>query len=352
MQESKQTSSSQRRVLITGGAGFIGCNTADFLLCHGYAVMVLDNLARRGSEKNLAWLRETHGDIPFLQQDVCDYAGLKQALAQCAPVDVIIHLAAQVAVTTSVVNPRHDFETNALGTFNLLEAVRELALDPVLIYVSTNKVYGGMEHVQVVEGASRYSYRDLPHGAPETTPLDFHSPYGCSKGAADQYVRDYHRIYGLRTIVFRNSCIYGQRQFGVEDQGWVAWFCIAVALERPITIFGDGKQIRDILHIDDLVAAFLAAIEQSATTQGQVYNIGGGPAHTLAIWSEFGPLLSRLAGRTIPVRSADWRPGDQRVYVSDIRKAAHDFGWTPQIGAEEGIERLWRWVVANRQLFE
>lgn len=339
------------KFLITGGAGFIGCNTADRLLQQGHEVIVLDNLSRRGSDKNLAWLRETHGDTPFLHVDIRDYAALRAAIQQLSAFDVLIHLAAQVAVTTSVTHPREDFEINALGTFNVLEAVRELGIDPIVLFASTNKVYGGMDHVEVVEGATRYHYRDLPHGAPLDTPLDFHSPYGCSKGAADQYVRDYHRIYGMRTIVFRNSCIYGPRQFGIEDQGWVAWFCIATMLGRPITIYGDGKQIRDILYIDDLVRGFVQAIEKIDRTQGRVYNIGGGADNTLAIWSEFGPLLSTLAGRPIDVTYADWRPGDQRVFVADIRQATADFGWQPQVGVEDGITRLYRWVEANRHLF-
>jgi CDP-paratose 2-epimerase len=340
------------KFFITGGAGFIGCNTAHQLLQEGHEVVVLDNLFRSGSDKNLAWLHEHHDNLVFLHVDIRNAADLNAALAQHADTDVVVHLAAQVAVTTSVVNPREDFDINALGTFNVLEAVRMLQLDPIVLFVSTNKVYGGMEHVSVVEDAQRYRYQDLPQGVPVDTPLDFHSPYGCSKGAADQYVRDYARIYGMRTIVFRNSCIYGQRQFGVEDQGWVAWFCIAAALHRPITIYGDGKQIRDILHVDDLVQAFRLAIARIDTTKGQVYNIGGGPANTLAIWSEFGSILERLAQRSIPVTWGDWRPGDQRVFVADVSKAATDFGWQPTIGVEAGIERLYHWVVENKSLFE
>lgn len=340
------------KFFITGGAGFIGCNTTSYLLQHGHEVIVLDNLSRQGSERNLAWLRETHGDLPFLKVDIRDYQSLRQALALHQDIDVVLHLAAQVAVTTSVRNPREDFEINALGTLNLLEAIRELELDPIILYASTNKVYGGMHHVAIASAGSRYIYRDLPQGAAEDTPLDFHSPYGCSKGAADQYVHDYHRIYGMRTIVFRNSCIYGQRQFGVEDQGWVAWFCIAAVQGRPITIYGDGRQVRDILAIDDLIAACMQAIEHIDVTRGQVYNIGGGADNTMAIWSEFEPILRDLIGHPIPVTYADWRPGDQKVYVSNITRARRDFGWAPAIGVEEGIRRLYHWVVANRALFD
>jgi CDP-paratose 2-epimerase len=337
--------------LITGGAGFIGSNTANSLLQSGDSVVIVDNLSRAGSEKNLDWLYEQHGSLPFWQVDVRNYEELKQILREHPDVDVILHLAAQVAVTTSVANPREDFEINALGTLNVLEAVREMALDPVILYASTNKVYGGMDQVAVVDDGRRYRYANLPQGISESTPLDFHSPYGCSKGTADQYVRDYHRIYGLRTIVFRNSCIYGQRQFGIEDQGWVAWFVIAAVMNRPITIYGDGKQIRDVLYIDDLVNAFALAIEHIEVTQGQVYNMGGGPANTLAIWSEFEPLLGRLLGEPVGVVYADWRPGDQKVYVSDVSKARRDFDWQPKLGVEEGVQLLFNWVTANRHLF-
>ena len=216
----------------------------------------------------------------------------------------------------------------------------------------TNKVYGGMEDVPIVERDNRYEYAELPHGVAETQPLDFHSPYGCSKGAADQYVRDYHRIYGLRTVVFRQSCIYGPRQMGVEDQGWVAWFIIAAVTGEPITIYGDGKQIRDVLFVDDLVGALTAAAEGIDVTEGEIYNIGGGPANTMAIWTEFGPLLSEILGRRIePAAYGDWRSGDQQVFVADIRKAERDFGWRPQVGVSDGVERLVHWVMANRDLF-
>ncbi|RMF35066.1 MAG: NAD-dependent epimerase/dehydratase family protein [Chloroflexi bacterium] len=338
------------KALITGGAGFIGANLAHRLIGRGEEVILYDNLSRRGTEKNLAWLRERHGVDSFrlVRADVRDYPTLAEV---SRGVDVIYHLAAQVAVTTSVADPRTDFEVNALGTFNVLEAARHAGSDPIVLYASTNKVYGGMEEVVVVEEATRYRYRDYPQGVPETMPLDFHSPYGCSKGAGDQYTRDYARIYGLRTVVFRQSCIYGYRQFGIEDQGWVAWFVIAAVTGRPITIYGDGKQVRDLLFIDDLLDLYDRAVERIEVAAGQVYNVGGGPEHTLAVWAEFGPLLERLMGREIPVRYGDWRPGDQRIYVSDIGKARRELGWVPRIGVEEGVERLYRWVVDNRALF-
>jgi CDP-paratose 2-epimerase len=339
------------KALITGGAGFIGSNLAHRLIGEGHQVVVYDNLSRQGAEENVAWLRAEHGDRwTLLQADVRDAAALLQAAADA---DVLYHLASQVAVTTSVHDPRHDFEVNALGTFNVLEAAR-LAVSgrrPIVLYASTNKVYGGMEDVVVVERETGYAYRDHPHGIPETYRLDFHSPYGCSKGAGDQYVRDYARIYGLPTVVFRQSCIYGPRQWGVEDQGWVAWFLIAAVTGQPITIYGDGKQVRDVLWVDDLLDLYQAAVERIEVASGQVYNVGGGPDNTLAVWSELGPMLEALLGRKIDVAHGDWRPGDQRIFVADVRKAERELGWRPQVGKAEGVRRLYEWVAANRVLF-
>jgi CDP-paratose 2-epimerase len=339
------------KVFITGGAGFIGCNLADTHLKRGDDVIVFDNLSRKGTDANLAWLRENHGDrLTFVRGDIRDFDALRAALP--ARTGRVYHMAGQVAVTTSVVNPREDFEINALGTFNVLEAVRANAPQAITFYASTNKVYGGMEDIVVVEDATRYRYSDLLLGIPEDRLLDFHSPYGCSKGTGDQYVRDYARIYGMKTVVFRQSCIYGLRQFGVEDQGWIAHFCIAARLGRPISIYGNGKQVRDVLWIDDLVAAYNAASDHIDVAAGQIYNIGGGPNITMSIWTEFGPMLARLAGHPIPVTYGDWRPGDQPVYVSDICKAERELKWTPRVSMPEGVERLWRWIDANPQLFE
>jgi CDP-paratose 2-epimerase len=220
-----------------------------------------------------------------------------------------------------------------------------------VLYASTNKVYGGMEEVGIEQRRRRYAYADYPYGIPESYPLDFHSPYGCSKGAGDQYTRDYARIYGLRTLVLRQSCIYGPRQFGVEDQGWVAHFVIATVKERPISIYGDGMQVRDVLHIDDLVAAYQMGIDRIDSLGGEVLNLGGGPENTLAIWSEFGPLLEEMAGRAVPVRYGPWRPGDQRVFVADIRRAERLLGWRPRVSPPEGIRRLYEWVAGNPGLF-
>ena len=340
------------KTVITGGAGFIGSNLAHRLIGEGHEVVVYDDLSRRGADRNVAWLRAEHGDRwALVQADVRDFEALRRAAADAS---VIYHLASQVAVTSSVQDPRQDFEVNALGTFNALEAARLQSIsgrEPIVLYASTNKVYGGMEDVAVVEDETGYAYRDYPHGIPETHPLDFHSPYGCSKGAGDQYVRDYARIYGLPTVVFRQSCIYGPRQFGIEDQGWVAWFLIAAATGQPITIYGDGKQVRDVLWVEDLLDAYQAAVNRIEVAAGQVYNVGGGPENTLAVWRELGPMLEALLGRKIDVGHGDWRPGDQRIFVADIRKAARELSWQPKVSKQEGVRRLYGWVVANRALF-
>ena len=335
--------------LITGGAGFIGANLTHRLVAEGHRVLVYDNLSRLGAKQNLDWLRAQWGDRwTLIQADVRDSEALHRAAADA---DVIYHLASQVAVTTSVQDPRLDFEVNALGTFNVLEAARLSERRPIVIYASTNKVYGGMEDVAVIEGETGYSYRDHQHGISEAHPLDFHSPYGCSKGAGDQYVRDYARIYELPTVVLRQSCIYGPRQFGVEDQGWVAWFLIAAVTGKPITIYGDGKQVRDLLWVDDLMDLYETVVQKIDVAAGQVYNAGGGPENTLAVWQELGPLLTGLMGRQVPVIYDDWRPGDQPIFVADIRKAERDLGWRPRTTREEGVRRLYEWVVDHRDLF-
>jgi CDP-paratose 2-epimerase len=339
-----------RNYLITGGAGFIGSNYVSRLLERGEKVSIYDNLSRAGAKVNLAWLEDKFGKEAF-QLIVGDVTDAPSLTASARSADVIIHLAGQVAVTTSVTDPRHDFESNALGTFNALEAARLSGRNPFFVYASTNKVYGGMEDVKIVEEATRWRYADLPLGCSEQQPLDFHSPYGCSKGAGDQYVRDYARIYDLPTVVMRQSCIYGPRQFGVEDQGWLAWMIIAAVTGRPITIYGDGKQVRDVLHVYDLLDAYDAALAKMDKARGQVYNLGGGTRNVLAVWSEFGPLLEKLLGAKIPVTRSDWRPGDQRVFYADFSKAKSELGWEPKINLEEGIEKLFKWVNENKSLF-
>lgn len=340
----------QEKVLITGGAGFIGSNLANRLIGQGHEVTILDNLSRPGCETNLTWLNQAYGSNAFhcIQANVTDYPALLKA---AEGVDRIYHLAGQVAVTTSVQNPRLDLEQNVIGTFNALEAARLVANNPIFIFASTNKVYGGMENVAVVEDECRYRYTSLPLGISEEQPLDFHSPYGCSKGTGDQYTRDYARIYGLRSVVMRQSCIYGYRQFGMEDQGWVAWFVIAALKQRPITIYGNGKQVRDILFVEDLLDVYDAAVRNIDRVTGQIYNVGGGPENTMSVWADFGPILEELVGKPIPVQYSEWRPGDQPIYISDIRKAQRELGWSPKIGVREGIVCLYNWVRDNPDLF-
>lgn len=339
-----------KHVLVIGGAGFIGSNVAGAFLRSGSRVTVLDNFSRPGAAANARWLKSEHGRrVRVLRGDIRRRGTALRRLVDEA--DLVVHNAGQVAVTTSVTDPRADFETNAAGTFEVLEALRASRRRPPLVFSSTNKVYGNLPGARTRRLARRYAFAGRPHGIPEDQPLDFHSPYGCSKGAADQYVRDYARIYGLPTVVFRKSCIYGPRQFGVEDQGWVAWFTIAALLDRPITIYGDGKQVRDVLYIDDLVRAYRAAFRRIRDVAGEVFNIGGGPRNTMSLL-ELLEILKELLGRPVRVGYDDWRPGDQAIYVSDIRKARRRLGWTPAIGPEAGVTRLYRWIAANRRLFQ
>lgn len=338
------------KAIITGGAGFIGCNAAGRYLKRGAEVVVIDNLSRPGGARNLEWLKP-QGKLTFLEADIRDAGKIDEIFKTHRDTDLVLHLAGQVAVTTSVLDPRSDFEANARGAFNVLEAARLASIQAPIIYSSTNKVYGGMEAAGIVETAERYEYSTMVAGVSEAQALDFHSPYGCSKGSADQYVRDYHRIYGLNTIVFRQSCIYGYRQFGVEDQGWVAWFIIAALLGRPITVFGDGKQVRDVLFIDDLLDAYDAAVINIRQASGQVYNIGGGPASVMSLLELF-DYLKQKQKQPVPFQQADWRPGDQRIYVSDISKAKHDLDWAPRISVKQGLDLLHDWVSANKALFQ
>jgi CDP-paratose 2-epimerase len=326
------------RALITGGIGFIGTNLADRYLRDGHEVVLFDNIGRAGVQENLNWLRAKHRDrIEFVEGDVRDFVALEKAMRGAG---VVFHLAAQVAVTTSVANPREDFSINAQGTLNVLEAARQQKPMPIVLYTSTNKVYGGVEHLRVVEQATRYEFENLSYGVPESCPLDFHSPYGCSKGTADQYVHDYHRIYGLPSIVFRMSCIYGPHQFGTEDQGWVAHFALTGLRNGRLTIYGDGKQVRDLLYVDDLVELILGACENIKRTAGQVYNVGGGPSHTTSVWAELQAPLRDVLGTLPQVDYGEFRPGDQRIYVSDIRKAEQHMNWRPRVGVVEGLQRM------------
>lgn len=337
------------RILITGGAGFIGINCAICFAKKGHHVVIYDNLSRIGSEKNLQWIK-SQCMVEFIRGDVRIFDELIHVITKKGPFDLILHMAAQVAVTTSVVNPREDFEINALGTFNLLEVVRLHNPDATIIYTSTNKVYGEMKDLNIIERDGRYMYQELPEGVDEKRNLNFHSPYGCSKGAADQYCIDYYRIYGLKTIILRQSCIYGYRQFGIEDQGWVAWFCIAAVLGKPITIYGDGKQMRDVLFIDDLINAIGLAYKNRDRIAGKVFNIGGGPQNTLSL-HELISHLKQLRGGDIPLTYSDWRLGDQKVFFCNISLAEKEFGWKPVVGPDEGVRKLYKWIYDNRHIF-
>jgi len=337
-------------IFITGGAGFIGSNAADYFLKKDNHIIIFDNFSRKGSKVNALWLKHLHGEkIKIIEGDIVkDQQILVHHIKKS---DLVLHLAGQVAVTTSVLNPREDFESNALGTFNVLEATRLSGNNPIFIYSSSNKIYGSLDDEEIIENETRFAFKHLPHGVPESRGIDFHSPYGCSKGAGDQYVRDYARIYGLNTIVFRQSCVYGPRQFGIEDQGWVAWFLIALTKGTPIMIYGNGKQVRDLLYIDDLLKAYETATDTIATTKGQIYNIGGGVKNSISIWTEFKPILEKLFQKKINFTISNWRPGDQPIFIADIRKAKEDFGWEPKVNILHGIEKLYAWIRNNSNLF-
>jgi|ERR1039458_950466 CDP-paratose 2-epimerase len=340
------------KVIVTGAAGFIGCHVAARLLRKNATVIGLDNLSRAGSTSNLEWLHSQGGAFRFYHADIRSANDVERVFSAHRDADAVIHEAAQVAVTTAVADPRSDFEINALGTFNVLEATR-LALQQGVrfLYASTNKVYGKMGHIKVSEQGRRYTYDALPEGVSEAEPLDFHSPYGCSKGAAEQYVKDYSRIYGLRSTVFRQSCIYGTRQFGIEDQGWVAWFTIAAVLGKQVTIFGDGKQVRDLLWVDDLVSLYLAALAKPETTAGKVYNAGGGAANTLSLL-ELVSLIEARLGRPLNPLVTDWRPGDQKIFIADCARLAEELDWKPRVSPEQGVNLLFDWVTAHRKTLE
>lgn len=330
--------------VIFGGAGFIGSNLACRLLESGERVRVVDNLSRPKVERNLHWLAERFGDR--LEASIADVRDERAVRRAVEGVDRVFHFAAQVAVTDSLVQPAHDFEVNARGTLNVLEAIRGQKKPPALLFTSTNKVYGGLPDVRLVREGTRYAPADpllARSGISEARPLDFESPYGCSKGCADQYVLDWARSYGLRTVVFRMSCIYGPRQFGTEDQGWVAHFLIRALEGEPITLYGDGFQVRDLLFIDDLVRAFRLAMERIDQISGQAFNVGGGPERTVSLVELLEKIGARL-GTPPEVRHADWRVGDQRYYVSNTGKLREATGWSPRVDVDEGTGHLLSWL--------
>lgn len=334
----------QRYTLITGGSGFVGVNLAHRLLSEGRRVLVLDNLSRGGVIKNLLWLKEQHPqNLQVLVADVRDKRAVQKAVQGAAQV---FHFAAQVAVTSSLIDPYYDFEVNALGTLNVLEAIRNTAHKPSLLFTSTNKVYGDLEDIGMVAHETRYQPKDAyyrAHGINELRSLDFHSPYGCTKGVADQYILDYARTFGLKTVVFRMSCIYGPHQFGTEDQGWVAHFLIQALKGKPITLYGDGKQVRDILFVEDLVDAFMLAQENMDTISGHAFNMGGGVHNTVSLL-ELIDMIGDITGEKPEVFYEAWRPSDQKYYVSDFSRFSAATGWMPRYGTHEGVTRLCRWL--------
>lgn len=339
------------RLLITGGCGFLGSNLAADALSRGDELVVFDNLYRNGSRDNLAWL-QGQGKFCFEHGDIRNQNDITRVIQSFKP-EAIFHLAGQVAMTTSIANPRMDFEVNAMGTHNVLEAVRIHAPEAMVVYSSTNKVYGDLEQYSYRETATRFECVEHPNGFGEKTPLDFHSPYGCSKGAADQYMLDYARIFGLRTVVFRHSSMYGGRQFATYDQGWVGWFCQKALetsrgqLKEPFTISGSGKQVRDVLHAEDMKRLYAVVVSNIDKAKGQAFNIGGGIANSLSLLELF-TLLEEFSGVRLNYTRLPVRESDQRVFVADIAKAQELLGWKPEVSSREGVAKMFEWVGQTR----
>ncbi|ANH67599.1 GDP-mannose 4,6-dehydratase [Mitsuaria sp. 7] len=337
------------KLLITGGCGFLGSNLAAHALSQGLELCVFDSLYRHGSQSNLQWLRG-QGAFEFVHGDIRNANDVSRVIARFKP-DAIFHLAGQVAMTTSIADPRMDFEVNAMGTLNVLEAVRAHVPEAVVIYSSTNKVYGDLEQYQYRETDTRYVCAEQPDGFDEQTPLDFHSPYGCSKGSADQYLRDYHRIFGLKTVVFRHSSMYGGRQFATADQGWIGWFCQMAAqaragtLKAPFTISGNGKQVRDVLHAEDMISLYFSTLKHADAAAGQAFNIGGGIANSLSLLELF-QLLETEIGQPLQYTKLPPRESDQRVFVADIGKMGRLSGWAPKVSAQAGVSKMLAWTTA------
>lgn len=334
------------KILITGGCGFLGSNLAQYAMKKGHEVALFDSLRRDGSVLNLQWLKGT-GKFSFTHGDIRCPGDISPLVKEFAP-QAVFHLAGQVAMTTSIASPRTDFEINASGTLNLLEAVRLHVPSAAVVYSSTNKVYGDLEQFSYRASKTRHVCADRPYGFDEATPLEFHSPYGCSKGAADQYMLDYARIFGLKTVVFRHSSMYGGRQFATYDQGWIGWFC-QKALEqkngdkKPFTISGDGKQVRDVLHAEDMQRLYFSAVENISKARGQAFNVGGGPANGLSLL-ELLAMLEEIVGVKLNYKKIAPRESDQKVFIADVRKAEKLLGWAPRVGAREGIGKMVDWL--------
>ncbi|MFH1509725.1 MAG: SDR family NAD(P)-dependent oxidoreductase [Candidatus Nealsonbacteria bacterium] len=338
-----------KTILITGGCGFIGTNAAKHYIKKNYKVISFDNLSRPGAKQNLSWLKKQGGNFIFEKGDIRNDKKLLEIFKKYKP-NLVLHLAAQVTMVTSVKNPKEDFEINALGTFNVLEAMRKTKSKAAALYSSTNKVMGELLYLPVIEKEKRYIYKNID-GIDESFPLDFHGPYGCSKGCGDQYFIDYSRIFGLNTIVFRQSGIYGPHQFGIEEQGWLAWFCNALLFDKPVTIFGTGKQVRDVLYVDDVIRAYDLAFKNIKKTKGKAYNIGGGKNFSLSLWELF-EIFKKITGKNFNYKFGPWRAGDQKVYISNINKAKKDFDWFPTISPKEGVKKLYDWINQNKNIIE
>lgn len=337
------------KYLITGGCGFLGSNIASQILKQQDKLIIYDNLSRIGGKQNLEWLKSI-GDFKFYKENTKDYEKISAVIKKEHP-DVIYHLAGQVAMTVSIKNPMLDFETNTIGSFNVLEAVRQFSPDSIVVYSSTNKVYGDFEYLDYSETPSRYICKQLPNGFDESVKLDFHSPYGCSKGAADQYMLDWARIFGIKTVVFRHSSMYGSRQFGTFDQGWISWFCqkaVETVQDKntTFTISGNGKQVRDVLHADDMIKLYLSVPEHINKAKGQVYNIGGGMENSLSLLELF-DLLEKELNIKLCYTKLPPRESDQKVFVADITKASETFNWHPEVSKEQGIKNMLEWVKMN-----
>ncbi len=338
------------KILITGGCGFLGSNIAETIIRNGDDLTIVDNLSRTGSEKNLTWLK-SKGKFEFKQIDVRDIANISNTIKTLKP-DVIYHLAGQVAMTTSLANPRLDFEINVLGTFNILDAVRQFSAYSIVIYSSTNKVYGDLEFVEYEETATRYNILTYPNGFAEDIGLEFHSPYGVSKGSADQYCLDYARIFGIKTIVFRHSSMFGGRQFSTYDQGWIGWFCGQAILQSrnkyadPFTISGNGKQVRDVLFSTDMVDLYSSVPKYINNVKGNAFNIGGGIKNSLSLLELFS-VLEDLLNIKLRYTIIEPRISDQKFFVADLKKITSMTGWYPKISAHVGIEQMVNWLDDN-----
>ena len=334
------------KILINGGCGFLGSNLASYGIDNGYEITVFDNLSRTGTLENLSWLK-TKGRFEFIPGDVRNKEDVESVIRN-GSYDAIFHLAGQVAMTTSVADPYKDFQINAMGTLHTLEAVRKYSPRTHVFFSSTNKVYGSLDQYTYTEKPTRFVCNEFPNGFDESVPLDFSSPYGCSKGAADQYMRDYGRTFGLNTTVFRHSSMYGSRQFATYDQGWIGWFCkkaldLGNGIKEQFTVSGNGKQVRDILHADDMISLYYTALEKHDSVSGKTYNIGGTIEQSLSLLELF-DILDRELGVEMKYEKLPPRLGDQKVFVADVGKICNDIGWKPKVSATEGISSMLRWV--------